>query len=105
MKNNFTSFFFKLLTICVVSLLFINNGFAQEQYDKESDYWPKTSKLSEKELKDYMEVLKKRANIYNEKKSFSSHNQRSSEINPVGTCNVITCGSFNALDITPNNNG
>ncbi|WP_418639027.1 DUF7507 domain-containing protein [Winogradskyella sp.] len=105
MKNNFTLSFFRLLTISVVSLLFINNGFAQEQFEKESDYWPKTAKLSEVELKNYMEVLKKRAKIYNDNKSFSSYNQRSSEINPVGTCNVITCGSFNALDITPNNNG
>ena len=105
MKNNFTSSFFKLLTICVVSLLFINNGFTQEQSDKESDDWPKTAKLSKKELNDYMEVLKKRANIYNENKSFSSYSQRSSETNPVGTCNIITCGSFNAMDITPNNNG
>ncbi|RED38585.1 gliding motility-associated-like protein [Winogradskyella eximia] len=105
MKNNFTSIFFKLLTICVVSLLFIDNGFAQERFDKESDYWPKTAKLSQKERKDYMEVLNKRAKTYNENKSFSNYSQRSSETNPVGTCNVITCGSFNAIDISPNNNG
>ncbi|WP_174435335.1 SprB repeat-containing protein, partial [Psychroserpens damuponensis] len=107
MKNNITSSFFKLLTICFLSLLFINNGFAQKQANKESDYWPKTSKLSGEEFTNYMETLKKRATIYNENKATSSltYNQRNTETNPVGTCNVITCGSFNMADITPNNNG
>ncbi|NRD22525.1 tandem-95 repeat protein [Winogradskyella litoriviva] len=105
MEINFTSSFFKLITVCVISLLFINNGFAQEQSEKESDYWPKTAKLSGTELKDYMAVLKKRAKLYNANKSSSNYIQKSSETNQIGTCNVITCGSFNALDITPNNNG
>ena len=104
MKNNFTSSFFNFLMISLVSLLCINSGMAQERLDKESDYWPTTSKYSAEELQNYMQVLEKRAIIYNQKRAHESHSQRAAETNPVGTCNVITCGSFNMVDTTPNNN-
>ena len=93
-----------MLKYSFVLLLIVVQSFAFGQ-TKESDDWPKTSKYSDKELSDYMEILEKRAIIYNQKKIHNGHTQRAAETNPVGTCNVITCGSFDMVDTTPNNNG
>jgi hypothetical protein len=91
MKTNFTSSFLRILVVYCVSLLFINSGIAQERKLKESDHWPTTSKYPEEALRDYKQLLEKRAVIYNQKKAHQSHiGQRGSETSPVGTCNIIT---------------
>ena len=97
----------KTITTFVLIVCFnVLTAFSQQttdlsnQLDKqESDYWPTSSKYSEEYLTNYTTLLEQRALMYNNRVSNEPGNYLYSS--SVGTCNIITCGSFNHADTTP----
>ncbi|MFK5880410.1 MAG: hypothetical protein QM478_13050, partial [Flavobacteriaceae bacterium] len=102
---------FKLLT--VISILLIiswsNVVLGQNKSSKKIDgsEFVKRPSLTEKYSKEYLEKfnqkLKQRAIAYKQLRAVSQSNAQLLP-NPVGTCNVISCGSFNFVDTDPDNN-
>ncbi len=99
---------FKLLTIASI-ILFIswpNVVLGQDKNSKKIDgsEFGFTPSLTEKYSKDFLEeynrTLKKRAIVYNQTRVT---NRVGTHPNPVGTCNLMSCGSFNLGETTPDN--
>ena len=96
------------ISVTFLLLLTINVVYGQEtkptkvknkplQSLNESDYWPDSSVYSEDFLQSYNRALKVKA----AQNRFVQNTSSSSSIvtpSPVGTCNVITCGSFDVID-------
>ena len=80
---------------------------SQEVFDRngngvieESDYWSTSERYSEEYISDFNASLRNRALVYSQ--SVAPDVLRMTGPNPVGTCNIITCGSFDIADATPN---
>ena len=99
MKNKVTLSFFNCVLLGFMSLVFINTTEAQIQ--NESDDWPKSRKYTGENRQAYEAELQRRAALYRQQRQLMA---RMPVTNPVGTCNVITCGSFNIEDTDPNDN-
>jgi hypothetical protein len=67
---------------------------------RESDDWPSDTRTQE-EIATFEAQLRKRALKY--KKQRTQSMRSAATPSPVGTCNIITCGSFHADDVTFNN--
>ncbi|MFK2821338.1 hypothetical protein U0L90_14510, partial [Flavobacteriaceae sp. LMIT009] len=70
------------------------------QLSRESDDWPSHTRTQE-EIATFEAELRKRALKY--KKQQAQSMRSAAAPSPVGTCNIITCGSFHADDVTYNN--
>ena len=73
-----------------------------QQVSRESDDWP-TDTRTQQEIASFEAELRKRALKY-KNQQMQSMRSAAAAPSPVGTCNVITCGSFSADDVTFNNN-
>ncbi|MFK5983035.1 MAG: SprB repeat-containing protein, partial [Flavobacteriaceae bacterium] len=105
-----TSYPYKKLLFFVIILatfLFSINSFSQKVLDKnengiieESDFWTTSDRYTEEYIQKYNDKLQERAIRYNRNKSnliLKNNPNRSS----MGSCNLISCGSFNGVDVTP----
>ena len=99
---------FLKISVTFLLLLTINISYGQEtestkvknrplQSLKESDFWPDSSVYSEDFLQSYNNALKVKAAQHRVVQNASSSSSVATP-SPVGTCNVITCGSFNVDD-------
>ncbi|MBV1922598.1 MAG: SprB repeat-containing protein, partial [Flavobacteriaceae bacterium] len=100
---------FKRTLFCVIiltSLLSTNKVSSQDLLDRngngvveESDYWNTSKSYSDEYLANYNAILLNRSLVY--ARTLGNGNSNTRNVNPVGTCNLITCGSFNKVDATP----
>jgi len=100
---------FKRTLFCVIiltSLLSTNKVSSQDLLDRngngvveESDYWNTEKSYSDEYLANYNAILLNRSLVY--ARTLGNGNSNTRNLNPVGTCNLISCGSFNRVDATP----
>jgi len=95
-------------TLVILLCLNVLTAFGQQPIElpknkgtQESMDWPKTRKYSDEYIMKYEAILKKRASIY--QRVNAKQTAATMTPSPVGTCNVITCGSFGLDDVKPNN--
>lgn len=86
-----------LILVCINML----TAFGQQPNDKESDYWSSLKKYSEEYLTNYNANLTK-IRLRHEQQHRAQSSNKTSILNTISTCNIITCGSFIKADVTPN---
>jgi len=72
---------------------------SQQSDKQESDYWPTSIKYSEEYLANYTTLLDQKSILYQTR--ISNEPRDSRYLSSIGTCNIITCGSFNKADTYP----
>ena len=67
---------------------------------EESDYWTTSDRYTEEYIKNYNDALNKRAARYN--RNNPNANKIGGNVKmPIGSCNLLSCGSFNFSEVTP----